>query len=167
MPRTFSRADGLVPVDLVHCGMDHITAAYVLFDTDPSHYDSAGYLAHIGVELLLKGWLLECADSFRATHDLGELHQELAEHHGAPALSEAAAAALEALNPYGDLRYPNLDSPIEVGNDDRAGINAIAGEICSSMPQSIQEALGKIEPFTKAGRILMKKRIDSASADDN
>ena len=162
MPRTFSRDDGLVPVDLVHCGVDHLTAALLLFKSEPGHYDAAGYLAHLGVELLLKGWLLEVAGSFEATHDLGVLYEELADHHGAPALSKDAAVTLEKLDSYGDLRYPNLDSPIEVGNDDRAGINAIAGEICSSMPQSIQEALGKIEPFTKAGRVLMKKPMGGA-----
>ena len=162
MPRTFSRDDGLVPVDLVHCGLDHITAALALFDTDPSHYDSAGYLAHIGVELLLKGWLLEVAESFSATHDLSELYKELEENYGAPALSKDAAVTLETLDSYGELRYPNLNWPIEVGNDDRAGIDALVGEICSPMPQSIEEALEKVEPFTKAGRVLMKKPMDGA-----
>ena len=119
MPRNFTRADGLVPADLVHCGLDHMTAALVLFDTDPSHYDSAGYLAHIGVELLLKGWLLEAAGSFRGSHKLGPLYRELVESHGAPRLSSDAGAMLEKLDSYEVLRYPNRDQPTEVGNEDR------------------------------------------------
>lgn len=72
-PRIFTTADGLLPVDLAHCGLDHLTAAQRLFNSDPSHYDSAGYLAHIGVELLLKGWLLETTGRFEAIHNLGEI----------------------------------------------------------------------------------------------
>ena len=165
MPQTFTRTDGLVPVDLVHCGLDHMTAALVLFDTDPSHYDSAGYLAHIGVELLLKGWLLETAGSFKGSHKLGPLYQELVEYHGAPRFSGGAAAILETLDSYEVLRYPNRDLPTEVGNEVRASIEELVGEICGSMPQSIQEALAKVKPGTKAGRILMRRRIDSSAGD--
>ena len=53
-PRIFTPTDGLLPVDLAHCGLDHLTSAQKLFNSGPSHYDSAGYLAHIGIELLVR-----------------------------------------------------------------------------------------------------------------
>ena len=85
MARIFSTADGLVPVDFAHCALDHMTAAHALFDTDPSHYDSAGYLVHIGVELLLKSWLLQAAGEFEGTHNLKALYAALeAKHCGPP-----------------------------------------------------------------------------------
>ena len=165
MPRTFTPADGLAPVDLVHCGLDHLTAAQELFDSNPSHYDSAGYLAHMAIELLLKGWLLETAGRFQGIHNLDQLYQELVASHGAPKLSSSSAATLGMLDSYGELRYPNLANPIEVGNADQAGIEALAGEICRSMPRSLEEALARVVSGTKAGRILMRKRIDESAGD--
>ncbi len=73
MARRFTQKDGLLPEDLVHCGLDHLAAAEALFATNASHFDSAGYLAHIGVELLLKGWHLQVFGEFEGIHNLHTL----------------------------------------------------------------------------------------------
>lgn len=65
MARKFTVEDGLVPVDLLHCGLDHLAASKALFKLSPAGFDSAGYLAHIGVELLLKAWLLYGTEGVR------------------------------------------------------------------------------------------------------
>ena len=157
-PRTFTTADGLLPVDLVHCGLDHITSAQVLFNSDPSHYDSAGYLAHIGVELLFKGWLLETTGRFEGIHNLCALHRQLVNSVGAPALDDQSFAALRLLDEYESLRYPNRKHPTEVGQGHWSVIEALVGAFCRSLPMSIERELNAVEFGHKAGRVLMKKK---------
>jgi len=48
MSSNFTAADGLVPIDLIRCGIDHLAAAQLLFGRSAIYYDSAGYLAHLG-----------------------------------------------------------------------------------------------------------------------
>ena len=158
MARMFSTADGLVPADFAHCALDHVTAAHALFETNPSHYDSAGYLAHIGVELLLKSWLLQAAGQFAGIHNLQLLYKELVANHGAPALDQAQLEVLATLDQYEQLRYPNPKQPTEVGDEDWPRIEALVGFICRAMPQQVPEALEQVVPGHKAGRVLMRKR---------
>lgn len=164
MIRTFTKNDGLIPVDLVHCGLDHLTASKLLFGTGPHLFDSAGYLAHLGIEMLLKGWLLEVNGAYEGTHSLKRLHSDLVGSNIADPLESILEAMLGKLDGYEQLRYPNLVSPTEVGDDDWFQINQLAGEICRSMPKTIEAELKKINasdshsPVTKAGRTLMKKK---------
>ncbi len=164
MARVFTKDDGLIPVDLVHCALDHLSAAQALFESNPAHYDSAGYLAHIGVEMLLKGWLLEVNGSFKGTHNLNELYNNLIVAGAAPELDDDNTSVLNILDGYEKLRYPNLNAPTEVGDNDWIDINNLVGIMCRSIPLEIEEALSKInqsdkhEPVRKAGRVLMKKK---------
>ena len=104
MARTFGIKDGLVPSDFLHAALDHIAAAQALFTTNPSHYDSAGYLAHIGVELLLKAWLLEAAGQFEGIHSLQTLYTQLTQKHQAPKLEAQQTAVLRMLDQFEQLR---------------------------------------------------------------
>ena len=163
MARVFTKDDGLIPVDLVHCALDHLSAAQALFNSSPDHYDSAGYLAHIGVEMLLKGWLLEVSGSFKGTHNIKELYNNLIESGVAQELDDNNISILNILDGYGKLRYPNLNAPIEVGDKDWIGINNVIKIMCRSLPPEIEEELSKInqsdkhEPVRKAGRVLIRK----------
>lgn len=157
--RTFYVDDGLVPADFVHCGLDHVTAARLLFDSDPSHFDSAGYLAHIGVELLLKAWLLQVNGQFDGVHSLRELYSQLEGKCGATKLESPQIAILNVLDQYEQLRYPNPKHPTEVGEDDWPQIESLVGFICRAMPLEIAEMLEGIVPGRKAGRVLMVKKV--------
>ena len=56
MTNKFSKEDGYLESDFLHFGYDHIDTALSLMNDDNSDsYDSAGYLLHLGFELLLKG----------------------------------------------------------------------------------------------------------------
>jgi HEPN domain-containing protein len=153
-----ARSDGLVPCDLLHSGLDQMTAAKALFDTDPSHYDSAGYLAHLGVELIVKSWLLELEGEFEGIHNLQSLFQRLVDKHGVEALSAEHQATLKLLDQFDHLRYPNRNEPVEIGDDDYPRIEALVGHLCRSMPQSIPDSMEKLEYGHKGGRVLMKKK---------
>lgn len=161
--RIFSVAkDGLIPSDFLHSGLDHMTAAKLLFDSSPDHYDSGGYLAHIAVELLIKAWLLEIAGEFEGVHNLEILYAHLVEKHGISPLDEKHQATLRMLDQFEQLRYPNRKEPVEIGSTDFPGIDALVGHLCRSMPEAIPKALEQEqgEHIRKGGRILMKKRIE-------
>lgn len=160
MALTFRAKDGFSPRDFLHSALDHVTAAQALFETDASHYDSAGYLAHIGVELLLKAWLLEEAGQFKGIHKLQTLYEQLIEKHGAHKLNPEQVAVLEMLDQFEQLRYPNPNQPTEVGSDDWPHIESLVDFICRSMPKAISEALDKAEIGRKGGRVLMEKKIE-------
>ncbi|WP_076750509.1 HEPN domain-containing protein [Desulfatitalea tepidiphila] len=167
MVRKFTKRDGLVPADIVHCALDHLSAAQLLFESNPIHFDSAGYLAHLGVEMLLKAWLLEVAGEFEGTHNLEMLYSNLVALSVTEPLDANNSAILNRLDKYEQLRYPNLNSPTEVGDGDWKHIEILTGFLCRSMPPEIDEALSEINrgnqnyPFRKAGRVLMKKKISN------
>lgn len=139
-----------------------MTAAKLLFDSTPDHYDSGGYLAHIAVELLIKAWLLETADEFEGVHNLEVLYGQLVEKHGVPPLSGEHQATVKMLDQFEQLRYPNRKSPVEIGDTDFSGIELLVGHLCRSMPESIPKALEQAqgEHIRKGGRVLMKKKIE-------
>jgi len=159
MANIFTAADGYRPIDLLQCGADHIDAARVLFRSAPGHYDSAGYLVHIGIELILKAWLLEVEGQFDGTHNLHTLYDQLVTKHGAPALNDQAAAILKVLDQYERLRYPNPQQPIEIGDENLPEIDALLRLIAKSTPNELQAAYREIDPTRKAGRVLMKKPV--------
>ena len=156
--KIFSIKDGHIPSDFVHSAVDHLTAAQALFETNPSHYDSAGYIAHIGVELLLKAWLLELAGEFEGVHRLEVLYSALAAKHGAPQLTQEQTGLVQTLDQFEQLRYPNRKQPIEVGDEHWAEIKEFVGFICRSMPEAIPAALDQAEFGRKGGRVLMQKK---------
>ncbi|MGF6781632.1 hypothetical protein P3T21_006868 [Paraburkholderia sp. GAS334] len=112
------------------------------------------------MELLLKAWLLEVAGGFDGTHDLRELAIALQEGTHLGELPEQSAETLDLLNQFGELRYPNRNKPVEIGQDHWHAIALLVSDLCNSMPQEIAEGLGKIDPTRKAGRVLMKRKID-------
>lgn len=158
MKRIFTTADGLVAVDLVRCGIDHLFAAKLLFDSSPKYFDAAGYLVHIGVELLLKGWLLESIGQFKGTHSLNKLYQRLVAEANAPSLSNAQCTLVNLLDEYSKLRYPDENNPAEIGNGNWGEIQTFVEHLCCAMPNSLTDALAKISPLTKGGRVLMKRK---------
>jgi|ERR1017187_1401022 HEPN domain-containing protein len=160
MPRTFSAKDGVVAVDLLHCGVDHLDAAKTLFGGNPSHFDSAGYLAHIGTELLLKAWLLHSTGQFEGIHNCKDLFEMLVKQCGATSPTEENLAALTLLDQHESLRYPNRNAPTEVGTEQWNLIEAFVGYVCRSMPKELSEELGKVKAGSKSGRVLMRKKID-------
>ena len=158
--RVFTRDDGYVPADLVRCGVDHLSAARHLFERDPDAYDSAGYLSQLGIELILKGWLLEASGKFSDDHRLSRLYGELVRQKRAEPLDAEMVALLGKLDSFFNLRYPKPERPMEIGSEDADRVRVFASMLYHSMPKSLLDALGKLESNKKAGRILMRKPKD-------
>ena len=166
MARKFTVEDGLAPVDLLHCGLDHLAASKALFKLSPAGFDSAGYLAHIGVELLLKAWLLHGTKEFEGIHNCRALYEQAREKCGGSKLTDEQASVLCDLDQYESLRYPDRNNPTEIGDDSWGEVEALIGHICRSLPKELSGELEKIKAGTKSGRVLMRKRIDEPADHD-
>jgi hypothetical protein len=51
----YTVADGVSVPDLLHFGLDHISAAQTLLKSNARHFDSAGYLTHLGFGTFIEG----------------------------------------------------------------------------------------------------------------
>lgn len=155
--KSYSTSDGYQARDLVHYGVDHIKAAKVLFEKEASLFDSGGYLAHLGLELLLKAWLLEVSSEFPKTHSLVALVNKLNERQKQIELSEEDKTLLRLIDEYGELRYPTPTNPIGVGDDDWPKIEDFFYTVLNQAPNTIQLYAYTIDPTKKGGRELRKK----------
>lgn len=156
-PRVFTKEDRYDPVHCVEFSVDHLNTAEVLFATGFRFFDSVGYLAHMGGELLLKAWLPELTGQFEGVHSLQSLHTELVRDHGAPALDAAQSELLRILDEYGELRYP-APNPPEVGNENWAAMKALIQDIAALIPDRLFEDLEKVPQARKGARIVMQKK---------
>lgn len=76
MAKKFTEKQGYSPRDLFHFGIDHLESGRILYTQGPaSSFDSAGYLAHLGIELLLKAWHLHQFKRFENEHSLVKLYE--------------------------------------------------------------------------------------------
>ncbi len=159
-PRVFKRTDGFEPKDFIHSGLDHVNAAESLFKTSSSFLDSAGYLVHMGFELILKAWHLEAFGEFCGVHSLQDLAQQLRDKGQTLNLSEEENEALTIADEYGELRYPNPRKGVEVGSDDWEKLDALLNRIWEQTPSTFDGYFQSIDPARKGGRVLMERKIE-------
>jgi HEPN domain-containing protein len=106
--RVFKTAEGYRSSDLAQFGWDHLYAARILFQTGGIPcLDSAGYLAQLGLELLLKALLLEIDGEFPEEHSLQELWRMVQAKRLGLQLQQAHADVFPILDRYYQLRYPS------------------------------------------------------------
>ena len=158
-PRIFSTADGVTVADLLHFGLDNLSAAEALLKSSARHFDSAGYVAHLGIELLLKAWHLQGLNSFPGVHSIIYLWSELRKSLPIRQLSRRDLETLALLDDYAELRYPNLNYPIEIGSDDSPRIGALCTSLLKRMPRALHQAIEGLHWSRKGGRVLMEKPI--------
>ena len=156
----YTAKDGYTIEDLLHFGYGHVDAAHTLFEDDPAFLDSAGYLAHLGVELLLKAWHLLWFGQFDNTHDLVALFECLKKKDSKLSIGSDSEAFLKELDKFYLLRYPRRkDGAVEVGSDQLKQLDALLDGLWKAMPKELVETYEKIDRTRKGGRILMKKKI--------
>ena len=147
-----------LPKDLLHFGIDHLRAAKFLYNANASFYDSAGYLSHLGIELLLKSWLLDISGKHPKTHRLMTLWNKLISLGKDLSLQEKNIQWMKELENHYSLRYPPESKPIETGSDDCDKTEKLFSELCLHMPEHLLEKIQRFENTKKGRRILMKKR---------
>lgn len=156
--KSYGASDGFITEDLVHYGVDHMKAAKILFEKDPSLFDSGGYLAHLGIELLLKAWLLEIPGEFPKTHSLAALVEKINKQKNLIELTAEEKEILSLIDEYGELRYPTPKRPVGIGDEDWPKIEDFFYDLINQAPTKIKLDAYNIVSTNKGGRVLLKKR---------
>jgi len=163
---TFSTEDGYTIEDMMHYGFGHVDAARALFESDPAFLDSAGYLAHLGTEVVLKAWHLHCFGEFRDTHDLVEIYRQLKNRNNSLDIGVKNEEFLAELDRFYLIRYPRRNKgPVEVGSDQLPQLDAFLNALWQNFPNELVEIYNKLDHARKGGRLLMKKKVDATEKD--
>ncbi len=160
MKSKYTKEEGYLESDLLHFGYDHIdTALFLINEKDPNRYDSAGYILHLGFELILKAWHLHAFSFFKDTHKLEDLINKLRQNGYKIEFKEREAKTIKIINKFYNLRYPRrVEGPIEIGADMFDDIQSILESLWQQLPKELIEVYNKIDPLRKGGRVLMEKR---------
>lgn len=147
----------------MHFGFGHVDAARALFEGgDSAFIDSAGYLAHLGTEVVLKAWHLHCFGEFPTIHNLVEIYEQLKTRNNFLVIGVKNEEFLAELDRFYLLRYPRRNrGPVEVGSDQLPQFDALLDALWQSFPNELVEIYNKIDPTRKGGRRLMEKKVDA------
>lgn len=159
-PKIFTKNDGFIVDDMLHFGYGHIDAAIALFNSDVAFLDSAGYLAHLGTEVVLKAWHLHAFSQFENGHKLETLYSKLKAHDGKIDLGAENEEFLRELDKFYELRYPRRkEGPIEVGADMLIQFEKLLDSLWGFFPDEMIDIYNNIDPTRKGGRRLMAKKV--------
>ena len=148
------------PEDLLQSGLDHLSSASILLKSHPSHFDSAGYLSHMALELMIKSWLLYQNSEFEGIHPLPELIEQIKIVDTEFSLNDREQQTLEYLSKFVELRYPCKNNPTEIGSEDIDLIYELADKIWQDLPESLVQAYENIPQGRKGNRVIMKRPSD-------
>src|SRR5262245_20420759 len=161
--RKFTAAEGYTVAALAHAANDHAVSAMRLFEGSSSQLlDSGGYLAHLGIELLLKAGLLQVAGSFPNDHDLLVIFARLREVMPGLQLADAEMETLRLVNGFCRLRYPHPAGMPPVGTLDMEAVTSLWLALRMALPPEVGTAIDEIDHTQKGGRILLSKPAPSA-----
>ncbi len=156
--KRFRRGEGFTETALLHSAADHLASAKVLFNKNPRCFDSAGYLCHLGIELVLKAILLAKCHEFPNYHSLVKL-SNLIEKQGAKMnYGRNHSRAIAMLDGFSQLRYPDSSNPIEIGDDDWDSVEALFEFLIFKLPEDVQNELRQMDHSKKGNRILMRRK---------
>lgn len=156
--RTFTKAEGYSTRSLLHYGWDHLRSAKVLFDKNPACYDSAAYLSHLGIELLLKAVLLDATGGFPDKHDLITLYTAIRKANGPFVLAKKDLKALALVNKVSTIRYPRANGGMSIGDSFWRRVQTLARAVVKALPVTLVQEFRTLDPYAKGGRVLMSKR---------
>ena len=156
--RWYPKKDGWSVEELCHSANDHMVAAMHLFDTkNPQVQDSAGFLAHLAIELLLKAGLLHQKGKFPNEHDLARLRGHLAKVNCPIDLSAEHNAAFDRISSFHKLRYHDPAGLPTIGHPDREVTHKLYLFLVAKLPVPLSQAIADIDHTRKSGRRLYRK----------
>ena len=157
---TFSAKDDFTVEDMLYFGYGHIDAARTLFEDDPSFLDSAGYLAHLGTELILKAWHLLWFGQFDNTHDLVHLYTRIKENDNSRNIGADNETFLAELDKFYLLRYPRRkEGPVEIASNQLIHFDTLHDALWEKFPIELKDSYATLDLARKGGRVFMKKKI--------
>lgn len=157
--KRFTKAQGYREEDLLQYGFDHLKSAKILFETSPVCYDSAAYLAHLGIELILKAVHLFYDGEFKNEHKLSKLYKYLRKNYGfsIDAKDEGYLEKLDKCN--NEVRYPPEDCSYvaELESDDWRKIESLLKALYCQMPKALLQKTQDLNYAIKGRRVLMRR----------
>ena len=142
--RKFTREDGYSEQDLIQYGIDHLRSAKILLKKQACCHDSAAYLCHLCLELLLKAFVLNLKDYFEDSHCLLGMYEEL-KKSGRVSLDSDFEKWLSDLDAFFNCRYPCPKKPIYFSGDDLENIIVpIAMALIEKLPEELRLHADKI-----------------------
>lgn len=159
-PIRYSPRPGVLDAANVLFSSSDFFLAVGMLDVDfeaPRCLDSAGYLSHLGLELLLKAFLLLVTGNFRDDHSLANLLRALEANGAKVSLSEAHAATIKQLDEFYNLRYPQPAGSPTVGDVAWNSIHSLFSALGEQLPETLRRELSKLDRTKKFGRVLMRK----------
>ncbi|MCH7869657.1 MAG: HEPN domain-containing protein [Myxococcales bacterium] len=154
----YTREAGYSESDLIHFAYGHLESAGCLFRCGHVGYDSAAYLGHLGIELLLKALLLYRTNKFPNCHDLNKLRNLLEAADCEITFSSEGVAVLEKVNRFYSLRYPAGGPSEPFLAEDLVALEALARQLVNTLPLELQQEYAP--QVRKGGRDLLRKSID-------
>jgi HEPN domain len=170
--KSFTEKQGYKPVDLLHAASDHLFSANTLFSAGglfdlvgiisieaPRCFDSAGYLSHLGIELMLKALLLSQARHFPDEHSLNKLLIMIQSSGAVLSIDSGDKAILSKLDQFAKLRYPDPNGVglPSIGEDDWPMIHRLWSKLFDQLPEIVKREACDIDRSMKFGRQLMRK----------
>lgn len=156
----FRVEDGYTPKTLLQYGIDHLACAKHFFSFGhPKTYDSAGYIAHLGIELIMKAILLVAQGYFTDTHDLSYIYENLTLNQKKWSLAKKHVKTINLLNNFYGLRYPKPNGAIEIGSDDWPKIESLCEALIKKLNKKHQKEMRNIDFFSKGNRVLLYREI--------
>jgi hypothetical protein len=152
-------SDGFTTSDLLRYAEGHRRSAAVLFDIqDPECFDSAAYLSHLGIELVLKAAILHYSGSFPKSHDLLRLLDELKRLSDFIWIPDDEVGTLRYVNLFSAVRYPTPPKAVEVGDEMAKPVDGLYALLYDKMPRELRDKQESYDPLSKGGRMLMYRR---------
>lgn len=151
----YTREQGYNENELIQFGSDHLWSASVLLECPPRCYHSAGYLIHLGLELLLKAWVLHVEGKFPNTHDLTKLYKSLKPYLS---LKEEREGSLKHFQRFFTLRYPKGQHPEWLGDGDLERVCALLKALREQMPETFRQAFHTLDETEKGDMVLLRKQ---------
>lgn len=156
--KKYLKSEGYGTKSLMHYGLDHLASSLKLFEFEPRTYDSAGYLAHLGIELYFKALMLNDLDYFINEHKFNKLHVKENMPRSFFEISKENKEIYSILDQFSELRYPSPSQPIEIGSEDAQKIKSLGEEIVSKFPLELKKEYNEIDYAEKGDRVLMRRK---------
>jgi HEPN domain-containing protein len=163
--KRFSRADGYSETDLLVSSRDHLLSALLFFEKGSLYgLDSAGYLAHLSIELLLKATLLFLREEFPESHDLGHLLDRVEAAGLRLRIPAAQEELVNRLKTFYGLRYPSPTTPVSISAPDAPLVAKAWDSLWDQLPMRLRKKMpefykpGKDGTFRKGDRVIMIRK---------
>lgn len=154
--RIFSK-DNYRAADLLHAAIDHLCSSRVLFERHPRCFDSAGYLTHLGFELMFKAVLLHNTGRFPEVHSFPKLLSAMKSAGVALPFDDSQHRLLDKFEEFKELRYPVPNGSPSIGDQDLGQAEALFRWIVARIPTELRQHSLSVDHTVKFNRILMRK----------